>query len=78
MAESSPKSHGGEHHPAAQNKRPDKVEIHRVNDVLLGHVGQVSYHSARDEDADIGELSFSRIVENRKRSAYGIWASCFF
>lgn len=64
MAEGSPKSGGDEHHRVAQNKKSDKIEVHRVNDVLLGHVGQVSYHSARDEDADIGELGFSRIVEN--------------
>lgn len=66
MAEGSPKSGSGEHHRIAQNKISDKIEIHRVNDVLLGHVGQISYHSARDEDADIGELGFSRIVENRE------------
>lgn len=62
MAEGSPKSGGGAHH----HKISDQIEIHRVNDVLLGHVGQVSYRSARDEDADIGELGFSRIVENRE------------
>lgn len=66
MAEGSPKSDGGEHRRIAQNKISDKIEIHRVNDVLLGHVGQISYHSARDEDADIAELGFSRIVENRE------------
>lgn len=66
MAEGSPKSEGGEHHRVAQNKISDKIEIHRVNDVLLGHLGQISYHSARDEDADIGELGFSRKVENRE------------
>lgn len=66
MAEDSPKSDGDEHHRVAQNKISDKIEIHRVNDVLLGHVGQVSYHSARDEDADIGELGFSRVVEQRE------------
>lgn len=65
MAENSPMSGGGEHHrvPVAQNRISDKIEIHRVNDVLLGHVGQISYHPIRDEDADIGELGFSRIVE---------------
>lgn len=66
MAESNPKSEGGEHHRVARNKISDKIEIHRVNDVLLGHVGQVSYHSVRDEDADVGELGFSRAVENRE------------
>ena len=66
MAESSPKSDGGEHHRLAQNKISDKIGIHRVNDVLLGHVGQVSYHSVRDEDADIGDLGLSREVKNRE------------
>lgn len=58
----------GGHHRVAQNKIFDKIDIHRVNDVLLGHVGQVSYHSVRDEDedADIGELGFNRVVENRE------------
>lgn len=64
MAESNLKSDGGEHHRVAHTKIPDKIEIHRVNDVLLGHVGQVSYHPARDEDSDIGELGFSRVVEH--------------
>lgn len=68
MAENSPVSGGGEHYRVlvAQNKISDKIEIHRVNDVLLGHVGQISYHPIRDEDADIGELGFSRIVEHRE------------
>lgn len=66
MAESNSKPDGGEHRRVAHNKISDKIEIHRVNDVLLGHVGQVSYQSARDEDSDIGELSFSRLVEHRE------------
>lgn len=66
MADSSYESMRGEHHRAAQNKTFDKIDIHRVNDVLLGHVGQVSYHSVREEDADIGELGFNRVVENRE------------
>lgn len=64
MADGSTESDRGEHYRVAQNKISDKIEIHRVNDVLLGHVGQVSYHSVRDEDADIGELGFNRVVEN--------------
>jgi len=66
MAESSHESDRGGHHRVAQNKISDKVDIHRVNDVLLGHVGQVSYRSVRDEEAEIGELGFSRVVENRE------------
>lgn len=66
MAENNPKPEGGEHHRVARNQISDKIEIHRVNDVLLGHVGQVSYHSVRDEDADVGELGFSRVVESRE------------
>lgn len=64
MAESSHESDRGGHHRVAPNKMSDKVDIHRVNDVLLGHVGQVSYRSVRDEEAEIGELGFSRVVEN--------------
>ncbi|KAG8160333.1 hypothetical protein KVR01_009869 [Diaporthe batatas] len=64
MADPSPESDRGGRYRVAQNKISDKIEIHRVNEVLLGHVGQVSYHSVRDEDADIGELGFNRVVEN--------------
>lgn len=64
MADASPESDRGEQYRVAQNKISDKIEIHRVNEVLLGHVGQVSYHSVRDEDADIGELGLNRVVEN--------------
>lgn len=68
MAESSLRSDGGSHHGSAQNKTANGNEAHRVNDLLFGHVGQVSYLPVRDEDedADIGDLSFSRVIENRK------------
>jgi hypothetical protein len=71
MAEDSPKPDRGGLHRLAQNKISDKVEIHRVNNILIGHVGQVSYHSVRDEDADIGQLRLSRVVENRKLTSLG-------
>ncbi|KAK2607425.1 hypothetical protein N8I77_006097 [Diaporthe amygdali] len=63
MAESSLRSDGDGHHYDAQNRKSNTIEIHRVNDFLLGHVGQVSYHSVRDEDADVGGLGFSRVTE---------------
>lgn len=65
MADASPESDRGEQYRVApKNKISDKIEIHRVNEVLLGHVGQVSYHFVSDEDADIGELGLNRVVEN--------------
>lgn len=56
------------------NKDPNRVEIHRVNDFVFGHVGQVSYQPVddagadADADADIGNLALSRTTEQRESS----------
>ncbi|ROW03669.1 hypothetical protein VMCG_05481 [Cytospora schulzeri] len=47
-----------------RDKKSHKIGIHRINDFLLGHVGQLSYKNVDDEDVDIGSLSFSRNSEN--------------
>lgn len=50
------------------DKATYRVESHRVNDFLLGHVGQISYKPVDEEDADadIGDLFCSRITEQRE------------
>lgn len=50
----------------SRDKTSSRVEIHRVNDFLFGHVGQVSYKPIHDETSDIGELDFSRRFEQRE------------
>lgn len=49
-----------------RNKKSHTIAIHRINDFLLGHVGQISYKNVEDEDVDIGSLGFSRIFEQRE------------
>lgn len=46
-----------------RDKNSRNIGIHRINDFLLGHVGQVSYKTVDDEDVDIGSLGFSRKFE---------------
>lgn len=50
------------------NKAPQRVGLHRVNDLVLGHVGQISYKPVDEEDADaeVGDLLASRITEQRE------------
>ena len=46
---------------------------HRTNDVILGHVGRITYHPKRDDDPDededdeddnddVGDLTFNRVA----------------
>lgn len=48
------------------DKTSHNIEVHRINDFLLGHVGQLSYKNVDDEDADIGSLGSSRKSEQRE------------
>lgn len=50
----------------SRDKELHQIEVHRVNEFLLGHIGQVSYDPAADEEADVGNLDFSRACEQRK------------
>lgn len=47
-------------------KASPRVETHRMNDVLFGHMGQVSYKPVEDEDALIGDLYSNRTSEQRE------------
>lgn len=53
----------------SRDKKLHQVGIHRVNDFLVGHIGQVSYDPCEDEEADIGDLVFSRACEQRESFA---------
>lgn len=67
MAESSqqPERNGGGHRARPRDKKSHQVPVHRVNDFLVGHIGQVSYdpHDDDDQDADVGHLHFTRACE---------------
>lgn len=65
MAESQ-EPEGEAHRARPRDKTLHQIEVHRVNDFLLGHIGQVSYDPADDEEADIGALDFSRACEHRE------------
>lgn len=64
MAESQ-ESEGEGHRARSRDTRLHQVGIHRVNDFLVGHIGQVSYDPADDEEAGVGELDFIRAIEGR-------------
>lgn len=53
-------------HRGHRDKDSHNIGIHRMNDFLLGHVGQVSYKPGDGEDVDIGSLGFSRKSEQRE------------
>lgn len=61
-----PERDGQRARPGDKTKTSQRVEIHRVDDLLLGHIGQVSYRPVDDEEADIGELNFSRVCDQRE------------
>ncbi|KUI67043.1 hypothetical protein VM1G_03432 [Cytospora mali] len=46
-----------------RDKKYHNAAIHRINDFLLGHIGQVSYKPVGDEDVDIGYLGSNRKFE---------------
>lgn len=57
--------HEGDGHRARPgDKAAYRVDIHRVNDFSLGHVGQVSYKPLASDDLAAGDLGFSRVDEN--------------
>lgn len=43
-----------------------RVNVHRVNDSVLGHVGQISYKPVAGDDVSVGDLRFSRLDEHRE------------
>lgn len=43
-----------------------RVNVHRVNDFVLGHVGQISYRPVAEDDTSAGDLRFSRLDEHRE------------
>lgn len=49
-----------------RDKKSHNIPIHRINDFLLGHVGQLSYQNVDDEDVDVGSLTSSRKLEQRE------------
>lgn len=63
-----PGPQGAGHRARPGDKYPNRVQLHRVNDFVLGHVGQVSYQPVddADADADVGDLAFSRTTEQRE------------
>lgn len=52
------------------------VEIHRVNDFLVGHIGQVSYKPAEEAGADIGNLHSSRLTDQCESTARSSFIAC--
>lgn len=59
---------GAGHRAQLRDKTSYRPEIHRVNDFVLGHVGQVSYKPLEEEhaDANLGNLFSNRITEQRE------------
>lgn len=57
---------GNGHRARPGDKATYRVEIHRVNDFVLGHVGQVSYRPVADNDVAVGDLGSGRIDEQRE------------
>lgn len=51
-------------HPS--DKSAYRVNVHRVNDFVLGHVGQISYQPVTGDDVSVGDLRFSRLDEHRE------------
>lgn len=43
-----------------------RMNVHRVNDFVLGQVGQISYKPVAEDDASVGDLRFSRLDEHRE------------
>lgn len=58
--------HEGDGHRARPgDKATYRVNIYRVNDFTLGHVGQISYKPVTSDDIATGDLSFTRTDANR-------------
>lgn len=55
----------------SRDKRLHHVGVHRVNNFLVGHIGQISY-DPDDEETGVGRLDFSRICEQRRSGNHSL------
>ncbi|KAJ4408435.1 hypothetical protein N0V82_009700 [Gnomoniopsis sp. IMI 355080] len=60
------------HRARPGDKVSRRVNVHRVNDCVLGHVGQISYRPVTDDDVAVGDLRFNRLDENREFKTTGV------
>lgn len=59
-----------------KDKAADRVNVHRVNDFALGHVGQIAYEPIVEDDGCVGTLRFSRWDEYREFKSPGLRGPC--
>lgn len=55
----------------SKDKAADRINVHRVNDFVLGHVGQIAYEPIAEDDDCVGTLRFSRLDEHREFKSLG-------